>query len=78
MSASLSVSPHASPSPTAETLNDFCRAMSISRSHAYRLVRDGKLRLVKLGSRTLVPLSERARLLAPPIEAEQSAQTGQQ
>lgn len=62
--------------PTAETLNDFCKALGISRSLAYRLARDGKLRLVKLGSRTLVPLSERARLLASPPDT-QAAQAPQ-
>lgn len=49
---------------TAETVNEFCRGLGISRSSAYRLASRGELRLVKLGSRTLVPLSERARILA--------------
>lgn len=49
--------------PTAETVSEFCKAMGISRSFAYRLAGRGELRFVKLGARTLVPLSERARLL---------------
>ena len=65
----MSVSLANPPGPTAETMNEFCEALGISRSFAYRLIRDGKLRTVKLGARTLVPLSERARLLeqAPPV-----------
>lgn len=48
---------------TAETVDEFCKALGISRSLAYRLASKGELRLVKLGSRTLVPSTERARLL---------------
>lgn len=50
--------------PTAETVGEFCEALGISRSFAYRLAKRGGLRFVKLGARTLVPLSERARVLS--------------
>ena len=50
--------------PTAETVDEFCKAVGVSRSLAYRLASRGELRFVKLGSRTLVPLSERARILS--------------
>ncbi|MBR2813969.1 MAG: helix-turn-helix domain-containing protein [Reyranella sp.] len=49
---------------TAETVGEFCEALGISRSFAYRLAKRGDLRFVKLGARTLVPLSERARVLS--------------
>lgn len=36
-------------------VDDFCRLHGIGRSKFYELVRAGKLRVVKLGTRTLVP-----------------------
>jgi excisionase family DNA binding protein len=44
-------------------LNEFCRRVGISRTLAYRLAAKGELRLVKLGTRTIVPVSEVRRLL---------------
>jgi hypothetical protein len=44
-------------------VNEFCRKVSISRTLAYRLAAAGKLRLVKLGTRTVVPMVEVYRLL---------------
>lgn len=44
-------------------VKEFCDAVRISRSHFYELVKRGEIRVVKLGDRTLVPDSERARLL---------------
>ncbi len=44
-------------------VREFCEAVRISRSHFYELVKQKKIRVVKLGDRTLVPESERARLL---------------
>ncbi len=49
--------------PRAYRVNDACRILSISRSHLYDLASAGKVRLVRLGARTLVPASEIARLL---------------
>lgn len=42
---------------------DACRALSISRSHLYDLASKGRLRLVKIGGRTVVPTTEIARIL---------------
>jgi excisionase family DNA binding protein len=50
--------------PIAYRVNDACRLLSISRSHLYDLVAEGKVRLVKIGNRSLVPASEIARLVA--------------
>jgi excisionase family DNA binding protein len=51
--------------PAAFTVRDFCRALSISRSHLYSLVKQGRIRIVKVGGRTLVPGTELRRLLGP-------------
>jgi hypothetical protein len=51
--------------PLAMTVNDFRRRMGgISRSHFYELVARKQIRIVKLGHRTVVPVSEAERLLA--------------
>lgn len=47
----------------AESVNDFCLACSISRSHFYEQVRRGQIKILKSGRRTLVPLTERAAYL---------------
>ena len=46
-------------------VNEFCRRVGISRALAYRLAAKGGLHMVKLGARTLVPMSEVGRLLSP-------------
>jgi hypothetical protein len=52
-------------SPLAMTVNKFRHYIGgISRSHFYELVARDKIRVVKLGHRTLVPTSEAQRLLA--------------
>jgi excisionase family DNA binding protein len=48
--------------PLCYTVKDTCRLLSISRSHLYDLYAHGQLRFVKIGSRTLVPATEIARL----------------
>ncbi len=37
-----------------ETLPEFCARHSLSRTAAYREIRDGRLRITKVGRRTLV------------------------
>jgi excisionase family DNA binding protein len=37
-----------------ETLPEFCERHSLSRSAAYREIRDGRLRVTKVGRRTLI------------------------
>ena len=43
---------------------DACTALGIGRTSLYELVKAGKLRLVKIAGRTLVPRSELDRLLS--------------
>jgi hypothetical protein len=51
-------------SPVAMKVDDFRRLIGgISRSHFYQLVARRKIRVVKLGNRTVVPISEAKRLL---------------
>ncbi len=54
-------------------LNEFCRRVGISRSLAYRLAAAGDLRLVKLGTRTVVPVAEVHRLLEADQPDERAA-----
>jgi excisionase family DNA binding protein len=46
-----------------------CHLLGIGRTSLYELVRDGKLKLVKIAGRTLVPHSELERLLRQALEA---------
>ena len=49
--------------PLAMTVDDFRRRLGgISRSHFYAMVSKNKIRVVKLGNRTLVPMSEAEKL----------------
>jgi excisionase family DNA binding protein len=40
--------------PVARTVNDFCRAYGISRRQTYRLIENGKLEAVKVGTATRI------------------------
>ena len=51
-------------SPLAYRVKEFCERVGICHSHFYKCVKLGKIRVVKVGGRTLVPASEVARLLA--------------
>ncbi|MBG0801402.1 helix-turn-helix domain-containing protein [Methylocystis sp. H4A] len=53
--------------PRARRINDACAALGVSRSHLYSLASEGKLRLVRIGNRTVVPESEIDRLLGGAI-----------
>ena len=46
----------------ARTVADFCGQLSISRSHFYDLVSEGRIKIIKIGGRTLVPETELDRL----------------
>jgi excisionase family DNA binding protein len=46
----------------ARRVNDACQALGISRSTLYKLAAQGKIRVIKIGGRTLVPESEINRL----------------
>jgi len=61
----------ASLAPMAYRITDACTLLSISRSHLYDLAAEGKVRLVKLGNRSLVPASEISRLVGANSEAAQ-------
>ena len=45
-------------------VNDFCEAHGISRSNLYKMAKAGKIRLITIGGRTVVPDSESERVLA--------------
>ena len=48
--------------PRARRINDACDALQISRSHLYALAAAGKIKLIHIGGRTLVPEAEIDRL----------------
>jgi hypothetical protein len=50
------------PRPVAWTVNDGARLLSISRATVYLLARTGKLKLIRVAGRTLIPDSEILRL----------------
>jgi excisionase family DNA binding protein len=43
------------------TINEFCQRNSIGRSYVYEQIRDGKLKAVKAGSKTLITFDEELR-----------------
>lgn len=48
--------------PRAYRVPDACRALGVGRSTLYKLASAGKLRLVRIGGRTVVPGAEIERL----------------
>jgi excisionase family DNA binding protein len=52
------------------SVQDAGKALGISRSNAWRLVQEGQLAAVKLGNRTLIPVTEIRRFAAelPPAQ----------
>jgi excisionase family DNA binding protein len=46
------------PPRAALTVAEFCAALSIGRTTFYEQVRAGRIRVLKVGTRTLVPTSE--------------------
>jgi excisionase family DNA binding protein len=46
----------------AYTIPEFARRLSIGRTSVYKLAKEGKLRLIKVAGRTLVPRTEIERL----------------
>jgi predicted DNA-binding transcriptional regulator AlpA len=56
--------PSSSSPPLALSLRDFIRTVPISRSGAYNLIREGKLKAVKIGGRTVIPYAEAQRLIS--------------
>lgn len=59
MSSASSPSAQTAPIPRAAlTVNETCAALSISRTKFYEQVEEGRIRVLKLGRRTLVPVTE--------------------
>jgi excisionase family DNA binding protein len=50
--------------PVSFSVEAAARALGISRSLAWRLIREGQLRAVKIGRRTVVPVKECEALIA--------------
>ena len=48
----------------AASVSDFAARMGISTSHAWKLIRMGELKVIRLGRATRIPLSELDRLLS--------------
>jgi excisionase family DNA binding protein len=46
------------PFRAAISVNEFCQACSLGRTMFYRLVKEGQIRVLKVGSRTLIPWQE--------------------
>jgi excisionase family DNA binding protein len=51
------------PEKRAYRVNEFCHRYGLSRSYAYVLAKQGKLRLVKVGHRTLITHEDAEALL---------------
>lgn len=49
--------------PIAVSLREFTRLTSISRSLAYLMIRDGRLKAKKIAGRTVIPYAEAERLV---------------
>ncbi len=49
--------------PMALTIRQFCKHFNVSRSSLYVYAKQGRVRIVRVCGRTLVPMSEALRLL---------------
>lgn len=47
------------------SVNEFAEYIGLSRSTMFRMIRAGRVRPVRIGRRTLIPITEAARLLGP-------------
>nr|PZN85221.1 MAG: hypothetical protein DIU57_07105 [Pseudomonadota bacterium] len=54
--------PHPSSEKFAYRISEACTALGIGRTSLYKLVNEGKLRLINVAGRSLVPRSELERL----------------
>ena len=57
------------PTRAAWPINDAAHRLGVSRSAVYKMVRSGKLSLVKIAGRSVIPETEIARLTAVKPEA---------
>jgi excisionase family DNA binding protein len=56
--------------PLADSLPVAARRMGVSVPHVYRLAQKGKLKIIKLGSRSLVTRAEQRRVLGEATTAD--------
>ena len=63
--------------PLANTIKDSCTRLSIGRTLLYDLLKQGKLRSIKLGTRTLIPESELQRLVTEQLTQAAAAESCQ-
>lgn len=52
-----------SPEIFAYRINDTCHALGIGRSTLYKLIKEGQIRPITIGGRTLIPRAEIERLV---------------
>jgi excisionase family DNA binding protein len=52
------------PEPVAVPVRGFATRLGVSESHIWKLLRENQLAAIRIGRRTLVPLTELDRLLA--------------
>ena len=50
--------------PLTLRIEDACRAIGLGKTRLYSLIKEGKIRPVKIGGRTLIPRTELERLVA--------------
>ncbi|WP_343683954.1 helix-turn-helix domain-containing protein [Asticcacaulis sp.] len=53
--------------PISYRINDFAKIIGVSRTSVYGLIKDGKLKPVKIAGRTLIPASEAQRLISEAV-----------
>ncbi len=63
-------SPEAAVSPRLFSVSDACKALGgMGRTWLYEQMRDGKIRSVKLGTRTMIPATEIDRIIVDALDA---------
>ena len=66
--------PLADPTPLAYRISDACRVAGIGKTSLYALAAAGKLRLIRVAGRTLVPADDLRALIASAPSTKQAAQ----
>lgn len=56
--------------PLAHQVPDACIRLGVGRTVLYELIKDGKIKAIKFGKRTLIPESELQNLVAAKLRAE--------
>jgi excisionase family DNA binding protein len=51
--------------PLAVSIREACRLSGLGRTKIYELISDGRLTMVKIDRRTLIPFDDLARLVSP-------------